>query len=89
MKITREDNTFIRQNARCGDKSIKTKYQFKDLDGTMYNIYISTRKNAFIKKVSESGKEYKIKLPKEVTAIILEELKSEKDKLIKREGGIK
>lgn len=52
MKVTRENNTFVRQNARCGDKSLKTKYQFKDLDGTMYNIYISTRKNAFIKKVN-------------------------------------
>lgn len=89
MKVTRENNTFVRQNARCGDKSIKTKYQFKDLDGTMYNIYISIRKNAFIKKVTKSGREYKIKLPKEVTATILEELKSEKDKLIEREGGIK
>lgn len=47
MKVTRENNTFIRQNARCGDKSIKTKYQFKDLDGTMYNIYISVRKKCF------------------------------------------
>lgn len=47
MKVTREDNTFIRQNAHTGDKSIKTKYQFKDLDGTMYNIYISVRKKCF------------------------------------------
>lgn len=89
MKVTREDNTFIRQNGRCGDKSLKTKYQFKDLDGTMYNIYISTRKNAFIKKVSESGREYKVKLPKEVTETILEELKSDKDKVLEKEGGIR
>lgn len=89
MKVIREDNTFVRQNARCGDKSFKTKYQFKDLDGTMYNIYISVKKNAFIKKVNKSGKEYKIKLPKEVTATILEELKSEKDKVLEKEGGIK
>lgn len=89
MKLIRENNTFIRQDARCGDKSIKTKYQFKDLDGTMYNIYISVRKNAFIKKVNKSGKECKIKLPKEVTETILEELKSNKDKVLEREGGIR
>ena len=89
MKIIRENNTFIRQNGHYGDKSFKTKYQFKDLDGTMYNIYISTRKNAFIKKVSKSGKEYKVKLPKEVTETILEELKSNKDKVLEKEGGIR
>lgn len=89
MKVTRENNTFIRQDGRSGDKSLKTKYQFKDLDGTMYNIYISTRKNAFIKKVSESGREYKVKLPKEVTETILEELKSDKDKVLEKEGGIR
>lgn len=89
MKVTREDNTFVRQNAHCGDKSIKTKYQFKDLDGTMYNIYISVRKNAFIKKVTKSGREYKVKLPKEVTTTILEELKSNKDKVLEKEGGIR
>ena len=50
MKVTRENNTFVRQNARCGDKSLKTKYQFKDLDGTMYNIYISTRKMLLLRK---------------------------------------
>lgn len=88
MKVTREDNIFVRQNGRCGDKSIKTKYQFKDLDGTMYNIYISVRKNAFIKKISEFGREYKVKLPKEVTTAILEELKSNKDKVLEKEGGI-
>lgn len=89
MKVTREDNTFIRQNGRFGDKSLKTKYQFKDLDGTVYNIYISTRKNAFYRKKSKSGTEYKIKLPKEVTEAILEELKSNKDKVLEREGGIR
>ena len=89
MKVKREDNTFVRQNARCGDKNIKTKYQFKDLDGTMYNIYISTRKNAFIRRKSESGREYKVKLPKEVTETILEELKSNKDRVLEKEGGIK
>lgn len=45
-------------------------------------------KNAFIKKVNKSGKEYKVKLPKEVTEAILEELKSNKDRVIEREGGI-
>lgn len=89
MKVTREDNTFIRQDGRSGDKSFKTKYQFKDLDGTMYNIYISIRKNAFIKKTSKSGRVNKINLPKEVTTAILEELKSDKDKLLEKEGGIK
>lgn len=89
MKVTRENNTFIRQDGRFGDKSIKTKYQFKDLDGTMYNIYISTKKNAFVKKVSKFGREYKVKLPKEVTEAILEELKSNKDKVLEREGGIR
>lgn len=89
MKVTREENTFVRQNARVGDKSLKTKYQFKDLDGTMYNVYISTRKNAFIKKVSKSGRVYKVKLPKEITETILEELKSNKDKVLEKEGGIR
>jgi hypothetical protein len=55
----------------------------------MYNIYISTRKNAFYRKKSKSGKEYKIKLPKEVTATILEELKSNKDKVLEKEDGIR
>ena len=54
----------------------------------MYNIYISIRKNAFIRKVTKSSREYKIKLPKEVTATILEELKSNKDKILEQEGGI-
>lgn len=89
MKVTRENNTFVRQDGRFGDKSLKTKYQFKDLDGTMYNIYISARKNAFIKKTSKSGRVNKIKLPKEVTETILEELKSNKDKVLEREGGIR
>ena len=89
MKVTRENNTFVRQDGRFGDKSLKTKYQFKDLDGTVYNIYISTRKNAFYRKKSKSGIEYKIKLPKEVTEAILEELKSNKDKVLEKEGGIR
>lgn len=46
-------------------------------------------KNAFIKKVSESGREYKVKLPKEVTEVILEELKSNRDKILEKEGGIR
>lgn len=50
MKVTRENNTFVRQDGRFGDKSLKTKYQFKDLDGTVYNIYISTRKMLFIER---------------------------------------
>lgn len=53
-EVIREDNTFIRQNMR--NRSIKTKYTFKDLDGKEYNIYISCRKNAFIEKVANSGK---------------------------------
>ena len=89
MKVTRKDNTFIRQDGRFGDKSIETKYQFKDLDGTTYKIYISVRKNTFYKKKSKFGKEYKIKLPKEVTETILEELKSNKDRVLEKEGGIR
>lgn len=51
-------------------------------------IFISTRKNAFYRKKSKSGAKYKIKLPKEVTEAILEELKTEKDKVLEKEGGI-
>lgn len=86
-EIVRENNTFIRQNMR--NRSIKTTYQFKDLDGKEYNIYISCRKNAFIEKVTKSGRKYKILLPKSITETILEELKSDKDKVLEKEGGIK
>ena len=86
-EVIRENNTFIRQDMR--HRSIKTKYTFKDLDGKEYNIYISCRKKAYIEKISASGKKYKLILPDEVQKQIMEELKSEKDKVLKKEGGIK
>lgn len=86
-EIIREKNTFIRQDMR--NRSIITEYQFKDLDGKEYNIYISCRKNAFIEKVTKSGRKYKILLPADVTNQILEELKSNKDKVLEKEGGIR
>ena len=84
MKVTRENNTFIRQNTHCGDRSIKTKYQFKDLDGTMYNIYISVRKNAFIKKVNKFGKEKKLNFQKKLQLLFLKNLNLIKIKFLRK-----
>ena len=86
-EIKREGNTFIRQDMRF--RSIKTKYTFRDLDGKEYNIYISCRKKAYIEKITDSGRKYKLILPNEVQKQIMEELKSEKDKVLEKEGGIK
>ena len=85
--VTRDGNMFIRHNGR--NHSFETKYTFKDIDGTVYNILISPRKRAYYNKQTKSGKIYRILLPKEVSDAIIQELKSEKDKVLEKEGGIK
>lgn len=85
----REDNTFVRCDRRVVISSQETKYKFKDLDGNSYNIYITTKGRAYYKKISKNNTENKIYLPDDLANTILEELKSNKDKVLEKEGGIK
>ena len=53
----------------------KTGYTWKDSDGNVYDIYISSRGSCYIYRTSrKTGKLYKYYLPKEVSAEIAEEL---------------
>ena len=88
MEVKREKNVFIRIDGRSKNQSIETKYKFRNLDGKEYNIYISPRKRAYVLIPAKSGNINKVLLPKEVSDQILEELKSNKDKVLEREGGI-
>lgn len=89
MEIKREKNVFIRIDSRSKNQSIETKYKFRNIDGKEYNIYISPRKRAYVLIPAKSGNINKVLLPKEVSDQILEELKSNKDRVLEREGGIK
>lgn len=44
----------------------KTEYTYKDSKGRVYDVYLSKRGKAYIKRVSRNGREYKQYLP-EVT----------------------
>lgn len=89
MEVKRENNVFIRIDGRSKNQPIETKYKFRNIDGKEYNIYISTRKRAYVLIPAKSGNINKVLLPKEVSDQILEELKSNKDKVLEKEGGIK
>lgn len=77
----RDSNTFVRIDGRRKE-SFKTKYQFEDIDGKQYNIYISSKKRAFIIKKTKTGAEYKIVLPKSVSDAILKEIEQVKPNVI-------
>lgn len=77
----RDSKTFIRIDGRKKE-SFKTQYQFEDIDGKQYNIYISSKKRAFIIKKTKTGKEYKIVLPKEVSDAILKEIEQPNPSMI-------
>lgn len=77
----KNSNVFVRVDGRKKE-SIKTKYQFRDIDGKEYNIYISSRKRAFIIKKSKTGTEYKVMLPDNVAKQILVETEQIKPNMI-------
>ena len=85
----REGNTFIRCDRRLITSSQETKYKFKDLDGNFYNIYITPKGRAYYKKISKNNIEQKYYLPDDLANTIFEELKSNKDKVLEKEGGIR
>ena len=85
----REGNTFVRYDGRLLSSSQETKYKFKDLDGNSYNIYITPKGRAYYKKMSKNNVENKIYLPDDLANTILEELKSNKDKVLEKKGGIR
>lgn len=85
----REGNIFIRLDKRTTTSTQETKYKFKDLDGNSYNIYITSKGRAYYKKMSKNNIEHKYYLPDDLANTILEELKSDKDKVLEKEGGIR
>lgn len=74
MSLKREGNTFVRQQKRKVTYA-ETKYKYKDLDDTEYNIYITEKGKAFIIKETVNGVINKVYLPKEVSEAIIAENK--------------
>lgn len=75
-KITREGNTFV-QTSTHGSKGTvtKTKYQWKDSKGTIYDVYMSSTGSCFVNKISsKTGKEYRYYLGPEISEQICREL---------------
>lgn len=68
QEVVRRGNTFVeRVDSLKRGKMYSTNYTFKDKDGNVYPIYLSSGGNAFIVKVSKkSGRQYRKYLP-EVT----------------------
>lgn len=81
MSLKREGNVFIRQNKRKAEY-FKTEYQYRDLDGTEYNIYITKQGKAYILKETTGGNLNKVYLPKDVSEQILAEIKQVKPNII-------
>jgi general stress protein 26 len=80
-KREENSNIFVRVNTRKKEP-FKTKYQFRDIDGKEYNIYISSKKKAFIIKETKNGKEYKVILSDDVAKQILVEIEGVKPSMI-------
>lgn len=72
QNVKRQGNTFIEQTDTTQTKTLKgqvyeTDMLYRDKNGQVYNIYLSSNGNAFINKVSKkSGRKYRKYLP-EVT----------------------
>jgi len=75
QEYRREGNTFICSSSdKSSSKPIKTKFNWKDKDGTLYPIYITKRGCAFVPKFSKNGKEYKKYLGPEISKEVCKEL---------------
>lgn len=81
IKCIREKNTFVRQDGRRKE-SFVIKYQFRNIDGKEYNIYISSKKRAYIIKTTKSGNSYRVVLPKEISDAILKEIEQPNPSMI-------
>lgn len=74
--VTREGNTFVQTSTRSSKGTVtKTKYQWKDSKGTVYDVYMSSTGSCFVNKISsKTGKEYRYYLGPEISEQICKEL---------------
>lgn len=65
QNVVKEGNTFTQVSASSSTgKETKTEYTYKTKDGKTYDIYLSAKGKAFIKRISsKTGKEYKQYIP--------------------------
>lgn len=62
QNVIKEGNTFVSQKTKV--KETKTTYTYKDSQGKVYPVYLSSTGKAYIIKVSKkTGKEYKQYVP--------------------------
>lgn len=73
---TRQGTEFISTKTTTSkSKAQKTGYTYKDTDGKSYEIYLSAKGKAFIKRISKkTGKEYNKYLPDSIAETIKKEL---------------
>lgn len=74
QEVVRNGNTF--EVIQKSQSDVQTYLNWKDKDGIVYPIYITSKGACYVKRISKkTGKEYKYYLPKEVQKEIHKELK--------------
>ena len=64
QSVNRQGNTFTQVSNKKSGQETKTQFTYKDSNGVVYPVYLSSTGKAFIKKVSKkTGKEYKQYVP--------------------------
>lgn len=64
QNVVRKGFVFVEQSDSTIKQGVKTEYTYRDKNGGVYPIYLSSKGKAYIICTSKTGKQYKRYLPK-------------------------